>query len=161
MVKVSKKNIDKKALSHKKIVEILIKRYNHVKEAHHSKNSNDETELLKKRKSPIVKDIEKYEQESKVISENIQKEIEEYDQIQLEARKIRNQIKRKNVHQDLRNQLDAFIKEIVAKLANLRNRISARESRLNKKKKIMEREDDFENMMAFMENIKGAYANFL
>jgi len=25
----------------------------------------------------------------------------------------------------------------------------------------MEREDDFENMMAFMENIKGAYANFL
>jgi hypothetical protein len=43
----------------------------------------------------------------------------------------------------------------------LRNRISARESRLNKKKKIMEREDDFENMMAFMENIKGAYANFL
>ena len=143
MVKVSKKNIDKKALSHKKIVEILIKRYNHVKEAHHSKNSNDETELLKKRKSPIVKDIEKYEQESKVISENIQKEIEEYDQIQLEARKIRNQIKRKNVHQDLRNQLDAFIKEIVAKLANLRNRISARESRLNKKKKIMEREDDF------------------
>lgn len=161
MVKVSKKNIDKKALSHKKIVEILIKRYNHVKEAHHSKNSNDETELSKKRKSPIVKDIEKYEQESKVISENIQKEIEEYDQIQLEARKIRNQIKRKNVHQDLRNQLDAFIKEIVAKLANLRNRISARESRLNKKKKIMEREDDFENMMAFMENIKGAYANFL
>ena len=161
MVKVSKKNIDKKALSHKKIVEILIKRYNHVKEAHHSKNSNDETELLKKRKSPIVKDIEKYEQESKVISENIQKEIEEYDQIQLEARKIRNQIKRKNVHQDLRNQLDAFIKEIVAKLANLRNRISARESRLNKKKKIMEREDDFENMMAFMENIKGAYADFL
>lgn len=161
MVKVSKKNIDKKALSHKKIVEILIKRYNHVKEAHHSKNSNEETELLKKRKSPIVKDIEKYEQESKVISENIQKEIEEYDQIQLEARKIRNQIKRKNVHQDLRNQLDAFIKEIVAKLANLRNRISARESRLNKKKKIMEREDDFENMMAFMENIKGAYANFL
>lgn len=161
MVKVSKKNIDKKALSHKKIVEILIKRYNHVKEAHLSKNSNDETELLKKRKSPIVKDIEKYEQESKVISENIQKEIEEYDQIQLEARKIRNQIKRKNVHQDLRNQLDAFIKEIVAKLANLRNRISARESRLNKKKKIMEREDDFENMMAFMENIKGAYANFL
>ena len=161
MVKVSKKNIDKKALSHKKIVEILIKRYNHVKEAHHSKNSNEETELLKKRKSPIVKDIEKYEQESKVISENIQKEIEEYDQIQLEARKIRNKIKRKNVHQDLRNQLDAFIKEIVAKLANLRNRISARESRLNKKKKIMEREDDFENMMAFMENIKGAYANFL
>lgn len=161
MVKVSKKNIDKKALSHKKIVEILIKRYNHVKEAHNSKNSNDETELLKKRKSPIVKDIEKYEQESKVISENIQKEIEEYDQIQLEARKIRNQIKRKNVHQDLRNQLDAFIKEIVAKLANLRNRISARESRLNKKKKIMEREDDFENMMAFMENIKGAYADFL
>jgi hypothetical protein len=71
MVKVSKKNIDKKALSHKKIVEILIKRYNHVKEAHHSKNSNDETELSKKRKSPIVKDIEKYEQESKVISENI------------------------------------------------------------------------------------------
>jgi len=43
----------------------------------------------------------------------------------------------------------------------VRNRISARDSRLNKKMKIMEREDDFESMMSFMEIVKGAYAQFL
>ncbi len=80
--KVMKKNIDKKGLSYNKIVEILIKRFSQKKDAHESKNQNDGTEMSKKRKSPIVKDIEKYAQESQIISENIQKEIDEYDQIQ-------------------------------------------------------------------------------
>ena len=80
--KVMKKNIDKKGLSYNKIVEILIKRFSQKKDAHESKYQNDGTEMSKKRKSPIVKDIEKDAQESQIISENIQKEIDEYDQIQ-------------------------------------------------------------------------------
>jgi hypothetical protein len=39
----------------------------------------------------------------------------------------------------------------------LRNRISARESRLNKKKKFIGKEDDFYTMMEFMENLKAIY----
>jgi hypothetical protein len=50
--------------------------------------------MKKKRANPIKNDIEKYETDSKIIIENITKQIHEIDNIKIEARKVRNIIKR-------------------------------------------------------------------
>ena len=52
-------------------------------------------ELMKKKRANTIKnDIEKYETDSKIIIENITKQIHEIDNIKIEARKVRNLIKR-------------------------------------------------------------------